>query len=553
MEGGLKAFAEDALERSLGLGPADREAFKSLFVRLYSRQIDGTLTTWLAPRDTLESAWNGSVPFAQVMESARSVRLLREDVLRVEGNEPRPFIRLGHDALARVAAAWQAELDEEERLRRERAKVEFERAKRRRQIRRLIVGTCAAACASMLLGAICVWALDQRAKARASEMNAVRSESKARLSEIQARDSEVNARLSESKARLSEIQARDTHRSAHESLRVACQGLDDLLTQVADVDLAEIPQMGPVRRRLLEKARDGYEKLRVNRDDDQSALLRWVVARSYSRLGEILEMMGDYTKAEEFHRQAIELLAALLAESPGTPVSAESPNPDNYRRDLVRSHLGLGTLYRKMHGFEEAKEQLLAAGTRSEPLASSTALSDRQMLAELAYEKGVLWARLAEARGALKSRKSELARDSEQAYREAIRLQESLVKEQPGRAEPRAKLGRYRNNLAKLLGTTGREALAETELRADLALVQGSPKLPGERWHVARAKNNLGTLLLRQKARSNEGANCFENRGSNSKRSRKSSQRYPNISRTSRSFRETWALPPSLPGSRLRR
>ena len=99
--------------------------------------------------------------------------------------------------------------------------------------------------------------------------------------------------------------------------------LDDLLTQVADVDLAEIPQMEPVRRRLLEKARDGYEKLRVNREDEQSALLRWVVARSYSRLGEILEMMGDYTKAEEFHRQAIELLAALLAESPGTAVSAE--------------------------------------------------------------------------------------------------------------------------------------------------------------------------------------------------------------------------------------
>ena len=182
VEGGLKAFAEDALERSLGLGPADRAAFKSLFTRLYSRQIDGTLTTWLAPRDALESAWNGSIPFAQVMESARSVRLLREDVLRVEGNEPRPFIRLGHDALARVAAAWQAERDEEERLRQERAQVELERAKRRQQIRKLLAGTCAAACAAILFGAIGLWALDQRARARSSE-------AKARLSEIQAQDS----------------------------------------------------------------------------------------------------------------------------------------------------------------------------------------------------------------------------------------------------------------------------------------------------------------------------------------------------------------------------
>ena len=107
VEGGLKAFAEEALERSLRLGPTDRAAFKALFTRLYSRQVDGTLTTWLAPRDALESSWYGSKPFAQVVERAVSVRILREDHLRVEGAEPRPYIRLGHDALAKVAAAWQ--------------------------------------------------------------------------------------------------------------------------------------------------------------------------------------------------------------------------------------------------------------------------------------------------------------------------------------------------------------------------------------------------------------------------------------------------------------
>ncbi|HKM56315.1 MAG TPA: tetratricopeptide repeat protein, partial [Isosphaeraceae bacterium] len=310
---------------------------------------------------------------------------------------------------------------------------------------------------------------------------------------------------SETKARLSEIQARNSARKAQESLRVACQGLDDLLTEVADVDLADIPQMEPVRRRLLEKAREGYEKLRENKDDEQSTLLRWVVGRSYSRLGEILEMTGDYSKAEEFYRQAIGLLSALSAESPGPAVSAESPTQDNYRRDLLRSQLGLGVLYRKLHRFQEAEEQLQAAGSSSKPLASSTALFDRQMLAELAYQKGVLWARQAEARGALATRKSERARASEQAYRDALRLQEELVKEQPGRADLRAKLGRYRNNLGKLLGATGREDLAETVLRAALALVSESPTLPGERWQSARNKNNLGTLLARQKPRANDG------------------------------------------------
>ena len=54
VEGGLQAFAEDALVRSLRLGPEDREAFKALFSQLYNRQPDGTLTTWLMPRKSLE-------------------------------------------------------------------------------------------------------------------------------------------------------------------------------------------------------------------------------------------------------------------------------------------------------------------------------------------------------------------------------------------------------------------------------------------------------------------------------------------------------------------
>jgi tetratricopeptide (TPR) repeat protein len=130
VEGGLQAFAEDALVRSLCLGPEDREAFKSLFSQLYSRQPDGTLTTWLMPRESLESQWERPTPFADLLESARSVRLLREDELRIEGAEPRRYIRLGHDALAKVAAAWKAEREENQRL-------EGERLKRLRQRWRL--------------------------------------------------------------------------------------------------------------------------------------------------------------------------------------------------------------------------------------------------------------------------------------------------------------------------------------------------------------------------------------------------------------------------------
>src|SRR5262249_48321676 len=137
VEGGLKAFAEDALVRSLRLVPEDREAFKALFSRLYSRQPDGTLTTWLMPRKSLEDQWDRPTPFADLLESATSVRLLREDELGIECGEPRRYIRLGHDALAKVAAAWKAELEEDQRLEEERTKQLEEQRKRLRQRRRL--------------------------------------------------------------------------------------------------------------------------------------------------------------------------------------------------------------------------------------------------------------------------------------------------------------------------------------------------------------------------------------------------------------------------------
>ena len=125
VEGGLKAFAEDALERSMGLGPEDRDAFKAIYTQLYTRQADGTLTTWLAPRANLEADWSGSRSFGEVLDAARQVRLLREDNLRIEGEESQAYVRLGHDALAKVAAAWRAEREKQEQLQHERKRRRF--------------------------------------------------------------------------------------------------------------------------------------------------------------------------------------------------------------------------------------------------------------------------------------------------------------------------------------------------------------------------------------------------------------------------------------------
>ena len=62
--------------------------------------------------------------------------------------------------------------------------------------------------------------------------------------------------------RAAKIASANAARALH-NLRLAQDAADGLLGEVADVDLADIPQMEPVRQRLLEKARAGYEQFLV--------------------------------------------------------------------------------------------------------------------------------------------------------------------------------------------------------------------------------------------------------------------------------------------------
>lgn len=109
------------------------------------------------PREEFEARWDRPTAVAEVLEAATSVRLLHGDELAIQGGEPRRYVRLGHDALARVAADWRAELEERGRL-------EDERNARRRQFRRLLIGSLAIGCIALLvaLGALFVHGQNQR-------------------------------------------------------------------------------------------------------------------------------------------------------------------------------------------------------------------------------------------------------------------------------------------------------------------------------------------------------------------------------------------------------
>src|SRR5207245_1934214 len=114
--------------------------------------------------------------------------------------------------------------------------------------------------------------------------------------------------------------------------------------EVGEVDLAEVPQMEPVRERLLRKALGFYKEFSLERQTDPA--LRQDVGRANSRLGDILAMLGEHAEAEKAYGQAITLLETL---------AAEAPEEADCRRCLARSYNNLGVLLKKNTRFQEAE------------------------------------------------------------------------------------------------------------------------------------------------------------------------------------------------------
>ena len=107
------------------------------------------------------------------------------------------------------------------------------------------------------------------------------------------------------------IATNNADRALH-NLRLAQDADDGLLGEVADVDLADIPQMEPVRKRLLEKAQAGYKQFLVEERDDP--MVRWGAMRAQVRLADIQALLGDTPKAEASYRAAGRDLESLATQ-----------------------------------------------------------------------------------------------------------------------------------------------------------------------------------------------------------------------------------------------
>jgi serine/threonine protein kinase len=268
--------------------------------------------------------------------------------------------------------------------------------------------------------------------------------------------------------------------SATRNMKRAQDAADTLLAEVGDVDLAEIPQMESVRKRLLEKARAGYEQFYAESSSDP--LIEWGRSRALVRLADIQALLGEYASAEESYRQGLKSLV---------PLSEREPKNRDVRRDLARARHGLGVLLKDEARFQEAIEELKAAIGEREELSSlpNPDPQDTLALADSTYQLGTLLAR----QGARS------AADGAQ-YAAAIKALDQLAQSVKERPDSHVRRARYRNNQGILFYSLGRleeAGLAFDETLQSLATeVDASGASPGARWQYARAANNLAGVFL---------------------------------------------------------
>jgi tetratricopeptide (TPR) repeat protein len=264
-------------------------------------------------------------------------------------------------------------------------------------------------------------------------------------------------------------------RQAEANLAQALEAVEYLLDEVGAVDLQDVPQMEPVRKKLLLKAKTFYDRFLDERADDPK--LRFLAGRGFSRLGSILELLDENEAAEKAYGRAIDML------------KEETDSVEQQERELGRTWNNLGVLLKKLGRTRAAEAES----------ALRQALDIRQRLVERAAEERVYQQELAASHhdlGTVLARVPNQQAPAAAAYRAALRLQDNLVAASPLPEYLRDR-ARTLNNLGVLLQYTdvkeAEKCLQQAE-RANQELVAKGANAPGYRRELARTCNNLASL-----------------------------------------------------------
>jgi serine/threonine-protein kinase len=257
---------------------------------------------------------------------------------------------------------------------------------------------------------------------------------------------------------------------AEQSFLDARAAVDEMLTQVAQKRLKDIPEMEQVRQDLLQKALDFYQKFLRERGEDAS--VRQEAARAYRRVGDIQGLLGHSDEAEKAYRDALDLQGRLVGEARGDP---------DRRQELAKTHYQLGALYRELGRTADAETEWQAALALAEELVAEQPgrPAYRQALADTRSGLGIVYK---------DTNRKDLA---ETTLKQARDLWAGLAQEDGAEPNYQRQLAGAHNSLSVLYAELGRED------DADAAISQA---IDAQRQLVARDRPDtedqrvLGTL-----------------------------------------------------------
>jgi eukaryotic-like serine/threonine-protein kinase len=263
---------------------------------------------------------------------------------------------------------------------------------------------------------------------------------------------------------------------ADKSLRQALNAVDKMLTQVGAVDLADVPQMEPVRKKLLGEAEGFIRQFLSERANDPS--VRQEAGRIYGFQGDVQDMLGDLPAAEQAYLQAISVQKQLVAESPGELAP---------ERELARNYSNLGMVLKKANRFQDAEAAMREGLALRERVAESLpdSVETQRDVAASRYFLGTVLAVLPGKHA-----------EAEKIYRQALKVQDELAARSP---EDRRAQARTLTNLGNLLKATDLAAAEQAYRHADdiqQQLIDRYPAVPSYRRELARTHNNLAVVLF---------------------------------------------------------
>ncbi len=318
---------------------------------------------------------------------------------------------------------------------------------------------------------------------------------------------------------------RDARDRAEKNFERAFLAVEQMLTEVAEDQLAYEPGFEEKRRNLLERALRFYEEFLRERADDPK--VRFEAARAYRRVGDISRNLGRHERAQEGYRQAIALFSDLAAQTgdyhnhryhmadaynwlgeslriAGRPPDAEKAYTEallivqqlmselqkgSYQFVQGRAQFNLGILYKDTSRPKEAEE------------AFNLAIATFRRLYDAAPEHPDYRHELARAHLNLGPvlRLGRRYDEAEKTYQRAIELLAGLTDQFPNKFDYRHELGIVHNNLGNVHRLQNRLDDAERSHEQAIALFEklaiDSPRVPEYRNELANSYNSLGAVL----------------------------------------------------------